>query len=194
MAMRAPHTYLFLILLATVLVIHSKPHIASQVVYQKLEDALIADSNVLYMMQEVFISSKIFPHKLVRLQVCVTVDRVLPGDCDNSSLLGGQSNFTYCRMWSSSALIDLISLDQLLILDNVISYNVFLAIVHRRNIDVPLHIDTLPCETTEDDILTALMQLLPWVCICSYLHVCVCACVLDNLLYYNYLLYCNLSM
>ena len=69
MAMRAPHTYLFLILLATVLVIHSKPQIASQVVYQKLEDALIADSNVLYMMQEVFISSKIFPHKLVRLQV-----------------------------------------------------------------------------------------------------------------------------
>ena len=161
--MRVPHTYLFLILLATVVVIHSKPQIASQVVYQKLEYGLTADSSLLYLMQEIFIPSKIVPNNLVHLYVCVTVGNVLPGDCDSSSLFGGQSNFTYCRkfQWNSSALVDLISLDQLLILDNVISYNVFLAIVHCRNIDVPLHIDTLPCETTEDDILTALMQLLP---------------------------------
>ena len=194
--MRVLHTYLYLILLATVVVIHSKPQIASQVVYHKLEDALIGDSSLLHLMQEVFIPSKILPHDLVHLNVCVTVGSVLPGDCDNSSLLGGQNNFTYCQkfQWSSSVLVDLISLDQLLILDNVIGYNIFIVIVHTRNIDVPLHIDTLPCETTEDDILTALMQLLPWVCICLYLHVCVCACVLDNLLYYNYLLYCKLSM
>ena len=109
----------------------------------------------------------------------MTVDRVLPGDCDNSSFFGGQSNFTYCQrfQWSSSALVDLISVDQLLILDNVISYNVFHIIEHRGGVDVPLHIDTLPCETTEDDILAALMQLLPWVGICIYLHVRACACV-----------------
>ena len=95
--MRAPHTYLFLILLATVVVIHSKPHIASQVVYQKLEDALIADSSVLYLMQEIFIPSKLLPRDLVYLRVCVTVGRVLPGDCDNSSLTGGQRYFTYCQ-------------------------------------------------------------------------------------------------
>ena len=196
MAMRVAHTYLYLILLATVVVIYSKPQIASQVVYQKLEDALIGDSNLLHLMQEVFIPSKILPHDLVHLHVCVTVGRVLPGDCENSSLLGGQSNFTYCQwfQWSSSALVDLISLDQLLILDNVISYNVFQIVKHHGHVHVPLYIDTLPCETTEDDILTALMQLLPWVCICLYLHVCVYACVLDNLLHYNYLLYCKLSM
>ena len=184
MAMRALHTYLFLILLATVVVIHSKPHIAPQVVYHKLEDALIADSSVLYLMQEVFIPSKILPHNLVRLQVCVTVDCLQPGSCENSSLLGGQSNYTYCQkfQWSSSALVDLISIDQLLILDNVISHNVFRITQHRGYIDVTLHVDALPCETTEDDILAALMQLLPWVGICIYLHVQACACVLDSTL------------
>ena len=182
--MRAPHTYLFLILLATVVVIHSKPHIASQVVYQKLEDALIADSNVLYMMQEGFISSKILPHDLVFLRVCVTVGSMQPGSCDNSSLPGGQSNLTYSQwfQWSSSALVDLISVDQLLILDNVVTYSVFQITVHRGHVHVPLHIDTLPCETTEDDILAALMQILPWVGISIYLHVRACAYVLDSIL------------
>ena len=184
MAMKALHTYLFLVLLGTVVVIHSKPHIASQVVYHKLENALIGDSSVLYLMQEVFFPSEILPCDLVHLHVCVTVGRVQHGSCDNSSLFGGQSNFTYCRnfQWSSSALVNLISIDQLFILDNVISYNVFQIIEQRRHVDVPLHIDTLPCETTEDDILAALMQLLPWVGICIYLHVRACACVLDNTL------------
>ena len=179
MAMRAPHTYRFLILLATAVVIHSKPHIVSQVVYQKLEDALIADSNVLYMMQEVFISSKTLPHDLVFLRVYVTVGSMQPGSCDNSTLSGGQSNFSYSQLfqWSSSALVNLISVDQLLILDNVITYSVFQIIEHRGHVHVPLHIDTLPCETTEDDILAALMQILPWVGIYIYLHVRACACV-----------------
>ena len=130
-------------------------------------------------MQEVFVSSKILPRDLVYLHACVTVGNVLPGDCDNSSLPGGQSNFRYCQwfQWGSSALVDLISVDQLLILDNVISYNVFLIIEHRGRVDVPLYIDTLPCETTEDDILAALMQILPWVGIYIYLHVRACACV-----------------
>ena len=172
MAMRVLHSYLFLILLATVLVIHSKPHIVSQVVYQKLEDALISDSSLLHLMQEIFIPSKMVPNNLVFLQVCVTVGSVLPGDCDNSSLLGGQRNFTYCRkfQWTSSALVNLISIDQLLILDNVISHNVFLTAQHRGYIDVTLHVDALPCKTTED-ILAALMELLPWVGICIYLRV-----------------------
>ena len=186
MAMMAPHTYLFLILLDTVVVIYSKPHIASHVVYHKLEDALISDSSLLYMMQEIFISSKMLPHDLVFLRVCVTVGSMQHGSCDNSSLLGGQRNFTYCRtfQWSSSALVDLISVEQLLILDNVITYSVFRIIQHHGHVHVPLHIDTLPCETTEDDILAALMQILPWVgiYIYIYLHVRACACVLDSTL------------
>ena len=62
-------------------------------------------------------------------------------------------------------LVDLISTDQLLILDNVISENIIHVIEHQKYMAVPLQIDTLPCDIRVDDILTALMRLLPWVCI-----------------------------
>ena len=71
-------------------------------------------------------------------------------------------------------IVDFISFDHLFILDNVISFSAFHVIERREYVfvHVPLHIDTLPCETTKDDILAALMQLLPWVCICIYLYIC----------------------
>ena len=108
------------------------------------------------MMQEVFLPSQILPQNLVHLHVCVTVRGVLPGSCDNSSLTGGQNNFSYCQwfQWSSSALVNLISIDQLFILDNIICYNVFHIIEHRESIDVPLQIDALPCEIKQDDMHT----------------------------------------
>ena len=53
---------------------------------------------------------------------CVTVGSVEPESCDDSffKLHDGQSNCSYCQkfQWSSSALVDLISTDQLLILNN----------------------------------------------------------------------------
>ena len=79
----------------------------------------------------------------------MTFGGVLPGSCDSSSLTGGQNNFSYCQwfQWSSSALLDLISIDQLLILDIVISPAVFHIIECHKYIGVPLHVHTLPCET-----------------------------------------------
>ena len=123
-------------------------------------------------MQETFFPSQSLSRDLVYLNVCVTVGGVQPGRCNNTSLFSGQSNFSYCQyfQWSGSALLNFISFDQLLILDNVISESIIRIIMHRDFKDVPLHIDAVPCETTVNDILAALIQLLPWVCI-SYLHV-----------------------
>ena len=169
MARRILHTFIFLTLLA----VESYSNIAPQVIYQKLEEALIADSNVLYVIQEAFIPSRILPRNFVHLYLCITVGSVQPANCDNSSLFGGQNNFSYCRafQWSSSPLLDLISIDQLFVLDNVISVWVFHIPEHPKGIHVPLHIDTLPCDTTEDGILAALMQLLPWVCVCVFVFI-----------------------
>ena len=170
MAMKTLHANITLILLAATMVLQSNSQVTPQVIYQKLEDALIADKSVRYMMRQVFFPSQSLSQDLVYLNVCVTVGGVQPGICDSSSLFSGQSNFSYCQyfQWSSSALVNLISIDQLFVLDNVISESIIRTIFHRKYLDVPLHIDALPCETTEDDILGALMQLLPWVCL-SYL-------------------------
>ena len=176
MARRMLHDFIILALLAaTAQVVESQLQIAPQAVYQKLENALIADSSLLYKLQEVLISSKIWPQSLVHFHIRMKVGSTQPLDCENSSLPGGQSIFPYYQdfQWSSSALVDMISFDQLFILDNVISYSVFSMIERREYIDVPLQIDTFPCEPTEDDILAALMQLLPWVCIIMSWDACI---------------------
>ena len=58
-----------------------------------------------------------------------------------------------------------------MILDNVISEGIFANMVHWKYTDFPIKIDALPFCTTKDDILAALMQLLPWVSIIIIIHV-----------------------
>ena len=170
MAMRTQHGVVFMSLLTVAVFAQSKPHTATQVVYQKLEDA---DPNLKYLIKLAFFSSQTLSRDLVYLNVCVTVGSVQPRSCENSSLPGGQSNFSYCQrfQWSSSALVNFISFDQLVVLDNVISESIFDKMVHRKYTDVPIKIDALPFCTTKDDILAALMQLLPWVSIIIIIHV-----------------------
>ena len=171
MAMKTLHANIILILLAAAVVLQSNSEGTPQVIYQKLEDALIADKSVLYLMQQVFFPSQSLSRDLVYLNVCVTAGNVRHESCDNPSLLGGQRNFTYCQyfQWSSSALVNLISINQLFVLDNVICQSVIRTTFRWEHLVVSLHTDALPCETTQGDILRALMQLLPWVCI-SYLY------------------------
>lgn len=163
MAMRTLFWGTILILLVAAATVESE----SDTVYQKLEDALTSEQTVLRHMQEAFFPAKGSSRDVVYFNVCVTIGSVQPESCDNSffKLHSGQSNFTYCQkfQWSSSALLDLISSDQLLIFDNVISENIIHVIEHQQYMAVPLQIDTLPCDFTVDEILSAFMRLLPWV-------------------------------
>ena len=125
-------------------------------------------------MQNTFIPSQGSSRDVVIIGVNVTVDGMLPGSCDEHSPLSGTPiNFSYYQefQWSSSPLLNLISVDQLLILDNVVSKNIYYAIEHRKFLHVSLNIDALPCNTSKDDLLKALMQLLPWVC--TSVHECI---------------------
>ena len=160
----------FLIILAVAMVVQSKidnvSH-ASFVAYQKLENALLTDQKLLYLLQGALFPSQGLNRGDCRhscwldLYICVTVGSVHPGNCNHSTLSG---NFSYCRVfrWSSSALVDLILNDQLFVLDNVVGEVIFHLMERRDYINVPLEIDGLPCGTTEDDLLAALMRLLPW--------------------------------
>ena len=159
MAVRPLNTIFLFLLIAASMMGQGESHTESEAVYLKLENALLTDQNSRYMMQRAFFPSQDFSPDWLYLNVCVTVNSVQPGGCGD---FGGQSNFSYCQkfQWSSSALANLISIDQLLILDNVISESIVCITQH---LQFPLHIDGLPCYATEDDILTALLQLLPWV-------------------------------
>ena len=125
-------------MLTVAVLAQNNPHTATQIMYQKLEDALIADPNLKYLIKLAFFSSQTLSRDLVYLNVCVTVGSVQHENCDNFSLPGGQSNFSYCQdfQWSSSALSNLISIDQLVILDNVISESIIRIVWHRKHLEV----------------------------------------------------------
>ena len=160
MAVRERYASLsFLLLMAAAMIGQSESHVASEAVYLKLQNVLLTDQKNRYMMQRVFFPSQDFSPDWLYLNVCVTVNSGNCGDFD------GHSNVSYCQkfQWSSSAMANLISIDQLLILDNVMSESIVRITQHRKYLHFPLHIDSLPCYATEDDIMGALMQLLPWV-------------------------------
>ena len=129
MAICTLYSIVSLILLAEV--VHSKIHNvshASFVVYQKLENALVTNHEVLYLLQEaLFPSQGLNRGDWLDLATCVMVDSVQDENCEKSHFSGEQRNFTYCRNfeWSSSALLDLIPYDQLFVLDNVLGEVIF---------------------------------------------------------------------
>ena len=171
--METPHIgiHSFLLLIVATVIVQSKSDVVIQDTYQKLEKSLIQNRFLLHQLQETFFPSQNLPPDSVHLHVCVTtIGSVQPGNCDNSLLPGGKHNFSYCQkfQWSRSVLLNLISDDQLLVLDNVIIRRINHAITHHAVLKVPLQIDTLQCDVTEDDILEALMQLLPWVSISTH--------------------------
>ena len=163
------------ILMTVAMTVQSTNHLAPQVVYQRLQHALITNSEVRYLMQHTFFPSQGTSPDIIYINVNVTIESMLLGSCDERSpvLTGTTMNFSYYQkfQWSSSPLLDLISVDQLLILDNVISESIYKAVEHRQFLPVSLHINTLPCNTSEDDLLEALMQILPWVC--TPVHACI---------------------
>ena len=140
---------------------------AQQVVHQKLEDALLGNSQALYLMQKVFFPLQWFPPTSVVIRVCLTVGGAVPGHCDkHSSFSGVSSNFSYWQQfqWSSSALVFLISIDQLIALDNVISATIYLLNNSPHyHLPIQLHVDSLPSGITEDDLLEGMIELLTWV-------------------------------
>ena len=169
--MRALHTSIF-VLVTIATIVQRANHIAPQAVYQKLEHALITDSNIRYLMQHKFFPSQKPSPDLVFIHVNITVNSTgVPESCGGHHPLPDKLiSFPYYQVfqWSSSPLLNLISIDQLLILDNVISERICHNVHHESSLHVLLHVDTLPCNTSEDDLLEALMQLLPWVSTSAY--------------------------
>ena len=164
MAIQNKYTSISLLLILAISV-QCDDHMPPQLVHQKLENALKTNTKMLYLMQGGFFSFYGIPQDFVFLDVCIAVGT---GRCNkNSSFSGALSNSSYHQkfQWSSSVLLDLISNDQLLIMDNVLCRAVQNGIRHCSWLPMQLQIDSLPSGVSEKDLLEALIQLLYWVCV-----------------------------
>ena len=163
MAIRNLRVSIALLLIAT-MSMGGRSDMAPQVLFQKLKNALTADNDTLYQMRKAFFPLQGLPRDYVYLNV--TVGKTLTKRCAGYSSPGVLSNFTYCQsfQWSSSPILDLISNDQFLILDNVLSRLVQSWFQRRSWLAVGLQIDSLPSSVSKENLLEGLLQLLNWVC------------------------------
>ena len=168
MAVRNLPGSITLLLIAT-MTMGGRSDMAPQVLFQKLKNALIVDNDTLYQMQKAFFPLQGLPRDYVYLNV--TVGKTLTKRCAGYSSPDVLSNFTYCQsfQWSSSPILGLISNDQFLILDNVLSRLVQIWFQRRSWLAVRLQIDSLPSSVSKENLLEGLLQLLNWVCVFSAL-------------------------
>ena len=148
-------------------------------IYKKLEDALMNNSEALYMMKLSF-----FPvHSLrwlavgvdiIPISVCVTIRNTSSCQFDmvnESPTLSNASenrHFHQCWTfrWTNSPLLNLNPMDQLLAFEPFLVTTIYSGIagdIHRRALDITLHIESLPCMPLSNDTEEALTLLLSWV-------------------------------
>lgn len=151
--------------------------------YQALEDALINNQEALYMLKQVFFPGVPTPIRetdvlqfgpCVEFNIteqlnCTTTDQQPFAKFNDSVSLEGSCLYRYCfsLRWTTSPLLNLITVDQLLVFDNVFGdliYSTIAGGTKYNNIIFTLHVPSFPCIPTEEDSVEALSMLLCWVC------------------------------
>ena len=167
MAVRlARYSHISLSLLIAAVIMGGRGDMAPRLLFQKLEDAFKTDNKTLYQMQGAFFPVQESPRDYVHFDMSVTIGS-MPSCLGYSCSPDVQStNFQYHQkfQWSRSPFLDLISNDQLLVMDNVLTRTVDNTIQCHSWLTVQLHIDSIPYNVSENDVLEALIQLLSWVC------------------------------
>ena len=139
--------------------------------YQKLERALINNSKALLQMKRKFFpvaSNHIQEKQIFHLHVCVRELDQFMSSVSNTKFSNESNSSIHCWnfKWSESALLSLISIDQLMALDllyvDVIYAAIQKSMVHKV-VNIKLTTDLLPCMPSESDLQEALVQLLSWV-------------------------------
>ena len=136
--------------------------------YQKLERALINNSRALLQMKRKFFP--VFdPHiqevQVLQLHVCVRVMGQVKSSGSTTNI-SDSSIHRWNFKWSASALLNLISIDQLMAFDFVYVDTIYSQIqrsMAHKTVSITLSTDLPPCTSSESDLQEALVQLLSWV-------------------------------
>ena len=139
--------------------------------YQKLERALINNSTTLLQMKQKFFpvcDNHIQEVQVFQLHVCVRATDEFKsfGSTTNISSENDSSIHCWNFKWSDSALLSLTSIDLLMAFDFIYVDMIYSAIqssMLHKTVSITLSTDLLPCSPSESDLQEALVQLLSWV-------------------------------
>ena len=138
-------------------------------IYKKLEDALMKNSEALYMMKLSF-----FPVRrlavgvdVIPINVCVTFRNTSSCQIESPTLSNASEDEQCWKFrWTNSPLLNKIQVDQLLAFEPAlvsIIYSGFVGNTRYRAVDITLHIESFPCMPLSNDTEEALTLLLSWV-------------------------------
>ena len=152
--------------------------------HQRLEASLVSDSQMLYSLQQAFFPLHRTVSPAISIKVCIKVGELQSENCSREGHSGepafssGKKCWWY--VWTSSALLSLITADELLAFENIIFFTVYSIIGPSMShaIDLILQPESLPCMPSLSEMETTLTTLLSWVCVTiqtvetSYVYFC----------------------
>ena len=153
-------------------------------IYKKLESIMTNDTETLYLMRQAFFPASVTHFletervNVVKIRVCWVPDKARPPPSCNSLDSNNQTAKTETRCWhfrwSSLPVLNMITIDQLLAFDPMLTSWVYSRLVdhtgHRQFLLVfDISPDLSPCTPSEDDLTQATVLLLTWVSAGIYL-------------------------
>ena len=145
------------------------------------------DSQMIYALQQAFFPLQRTVPPTILVRVCIELGEIQSESCNREGQSGEPAfsiNDTSIRkcwvyQWTSSSLLALLTVDELLAFDNTIFIAVYCNIgpTLSHNIDLELQPESLPCMPTSNEMKTTLATLLSWVCV--QLPETICFCMTD---------------
>ena len=140
--------------------------------YRKLEASLVNNSQMLYALRQAFFPLHRTVSPAISIKVCIEVRQIQSEDCSNSKGQSGAPAFSngnkcWWYEWTSSSLLALLTVDELLAFENIIFYTIYSNIGPSmfNSIDLTLRPESLPCMPSSSELETTLTSLLSWVCV-----------------------------
>ena len=149
--------------------------------YRKLESALLRDPNALYALHTVFFEPNRVPREVAQINLHLNINHMGPSNCTTAgpnqwSLANGTNDTTkhndsqpykyyWSFKWSHSAVLSQINVGELWVFDNLLTGILYARVstTIRRNANITLHVPSLPCKPTHDDVLWTVTTFLTWV-------------------------------
>ena len=140
--------------------------------YQRLEDSLLGDSQMLFALRQAFFPLHRTINPAVMISVCIEVGEIQSVSCNRQGHSGepafsnnASANKCWWYQWTSSSLLSLLTVDELVAFDNIIFVLVYSSIgpSFHHSIDLVLKPESLPCMPSSSEMATILTTLLSWV-------------------------------
>ena len=153
----------------------------SSYLYRELESALLRNPNALYALHTAFVEPNRVPTEIAQIDLHLNINHMGPSNCTtagpNQWPLANATNDTsnhndsqlykyfWLFKWSYSAVLSQVNVGELWVFDNILTLILYgrVSASNRRIAQVTLHVPSLPCKPTHDDVLWTVTTFLTWV-------------------------------